>query len=345
MPLSTSSSSRLPGGRQWRTWVLLPVVLVVMLCGVELIFRQLGFLPSLVDSPELWSIHRDGVYSDGGQKRMVIVGASRAQTALDPQVFAQEFTEYQVVHLAIDGTAPLEIVRDLCRDPKFDGLILCSATVPLMISDDADPERRDRLYVDYYRTDFKPLAGRDREYNALIKARLQSWAAIMSSELSFKNLVSQGRELKPNFLHMHHDRYRPANYRSRMTSAELSEHLAKRVAKQRLTAAVVDQEKFDQYFGHDLPELHRELSGRGGQMVLIRMPSSGESWTIEQEFVPKSSYWDRIQDLSGVPTVHFADFPGLDEFDCPDGIHLDATDAPRFTRRLSEILRPIFLSE
>jgi hypothetical protein len=59
----------------------------------------------------------------------------------------------------------------------------------------------------------------------------------------------------------------------------------------------------------------------------------------DQLRAPKAEYWDRIETLSGIPTIHFADYPELASFDCPDNSHIDATDALEFTRRLIPIVK------
>ncbi len=71
-------------------------------------------------------------------------------------------------------------------------------------------------------------------------------------------------------------------------------------------------------------------------MVLVRMPTAGEFWTKDESMTPKTEFWDRIEEWSGIPTVHFLHHPELSTFDCSDASHLGATDAPEFTRtRLS----------
>ena len=52
----------------------------------------------------------------------------------------------------------------------------------------------------------------------------------------------------------------------------------------------------------------------------------------------KELLWDTIGEHSAVATIHFMDYPELAEFDCPDTSHLDWSDAPTFTRRISRIL-------
>lgn len=43
-----------------------------------------------------------------------------------------------------------------------------------------------------------------------------------------------------------------------------------------------------------------------------------------------------VQDIK---EEYFSDYPELSSYDCPDLLHLDATNAPEFTRRLSFVIR------
>jgi hypothetical protein len=81
-----------------------------------------------------------------------------------------------------------------------------------------------------------------------------------------------------------------------------------------------------------------QIRARGGEVVLIRMPTSGDLWTLHELQYPRAEYWDRLVAVTGLPAIHFADYPGLSGFECPDFSHLDARDSPRFTQALAAIL-------
>ena len=72
---------------------------------------------------------------------------------------------------------------------------------------------------------------------------------------------------------------------------------------------------------------------------MVRMPSTGGVWKIEDNFMPKTKYWDRIEPLTRIKTIHFLDYPQLSKYSCPDLSHLDEIDAPEFTRSLSVIIK------
>ncbi len=88
-----------------------------------------------------------------------------------------------------------------------------------------------------------------------------------------------------------------------------------------------------------LPELTGKIRKRGGNVFLIRLPTTGMQWKTDEADAPKAQYWDSLATLSGMESIHFRDYPELNTFDCPDESHLDGTDVIEFTKRFGRILR------
>ena len=82
----------------------------------------------------------------------------------------------------------------------------------------------------------------------------------------------------------------------------------------------------------------RRIRARGGQVIFVRMPTSEPLWTRQARAYPRADYWDRFAAASGSPTIHFADYPSLSCFECPDYSHLDASDAPAFSHALGRVV-------
>ena len=335
--LSTSNSNgRIPPAPYLRMWATTFMLLLFMLGASESVWRALGYLPSVVDTEQLWSHHRQNVYSDE-KRRLVIVGSSRAQLGLDPATLAETFPEYEIVHLAINGTSPREIIRDLTADPAFDGLILVDANI-LLHPATVNGELHAQQYTAYFHNEFQSWASLEKRANGLIAGYLQSRLVVLSPALSLRILIST--QPQPLYLHMQFNRYRPAHYYTRLTAVELEQH------KQNLFARwsgqdpePLTEEAFRTYFQDELAAQYRMLRARGGEMILVRMPATGDVWALEQALAPKEVFWDNVQPLSAVPTIHFLDDTELAGFTCPDDSHLDAADAVMFTRRLGQIMR------
>jgi len=82
----------------------------------------------------------------------------------------------------------------------------------------------------------------------------------------------------------------------------------------------------------------QRIRQRGGQVVFVRYPTTGEHYEMDVKAYPKKLYWDHFASKTSAVTIHFADVPSLRGFDCPDTAHLDYRDAPRFTLALAEEL-------
>lgn len=96
---------------------------------------------------------------------------------------------------------------------------------------------------------------------------------------------------------------------------------------------------FTPIVAEDLTLLNNDIRNRGGDLVLVRMPTSGPILKREQACFPRAKFWDTITPKAGIPSIHFQDDPVLSGFSCPDYSHLDAVDVPIFTARLADIIK------
>jgi len=98
----------------------------------------------------------------------------------------------------------------------------------------------------------------------------------------------------------------------------------------------------------DIREIDRAIQrfqARGGQVVFLRAPSSGERLQYEERFHAKRTNWDRFAACTVAPCIHFNDVPTMRDLACPDESHLDFRDSPNFSRALIRELtrRGVFL--
>lgn len=336
---TSSSNTRIPDIPYRIEWCFILLLVFGFIVSSEFLYRYHGHLPSVVDSNRFWAIHRSDVYSSNGQKRIVIAGASRAQLGLVPSVIRESFPHYRIKQLTIDGTSSFEVVKGLCEDPDFDGIILWS-TNARALSAAQNKEKKDFVYSKFFQNDFQQISSMERNLNCYISAFLQNYVVILSPSLTLRKLLGGHLKFKPSYISMTFDRYRSARYFSIMSESQRNEHRLKRLEIRRKSQlGTISITKFKDFIETDLSRLYGLLHSRGGKLILLRMPTTDEHWTMDEESAPKELFWDRIFDLSGIPTIHFRDYPELMEFDCPDASHLDWSDAPEFTRRLSQILK------
>src|SRR5450432_3278959 len=81
------------------------------------------------------------------------------------------------------------------------------------------------------------------------------------------------------------------------------------------------------------------LRARGGKIVFVRFPVSGELKALEDRLTPRADLWESLLKRTKVPGIYFEDFPELSSFSCPEWSHLSAGDSVEFSKRLVPHLR------
>ena len=338
MPSSTSNSNdRIPACPYGRFWFLVLFMCLALLVVEEGAFRIRGYFPTLNDTRELWAYWRGRVYTSKGRRRIVIIGASRAQLGIVPEVLEQEFPQYDVVHLAIDGTGCYAALEDLANDPQFDGVVLCSFH-PTIVS----PSRLDdqRGHIEYYRNNRMSL---NRTVNLRLSCMVQGHVCVMDSYDNPKYILQgilRKRSHDVPCIRTQFNRYRQAFYHARRNSEQLANMRASRLTAGRELLRNSEQpiDAFLEAVDQQIVPLCRMMFAKQGAVIFLRMPESGEYWDETNRVFPKEMYWDKFAERCPAPAIHFLDYPSLSKFTCPEGSHLDYADAVQFTRTLSRII-------
>jgi hypothetical protein len=336
VPSSTSSfsprkaSARL--GQPWlRIWGVALALTVLLLGSWEAGWRRYGFVPSVEDDWGIWASCRRRVESDAD--RVALVGASRIQLGVDPQRFRQA-SGHEAVMLAIDGSPPQPVLADLAADASFKGSVIVGY-VPLLFAETTLDEQQAHKWLRKYRhqTESSRLETRLRvwtqehlvfRYPGLAPARI--WEHLMKAT-------------RPNLIYapMRTDRYRAFDEKTIDITA-LREARARRELRRRQEARPLPPDAFAKRV-KILSRLVRRIQAKGGRVAFVRMPSVGVVRRVEAAVWPRRNYWNRLANRISVPCIHFEDYPRLSAFDCPDGSHLAAADAQKFTAALVEILK------
>jgi hypothetical protein len=85
----------------------------------------------------------------------------------------------------------------------------------------------------------------------------------------------------------------------------------------------------------------KAIRARGGEVIVLRMPVSGFVRLVDETRYPREQFFDQVGPITGAPLIHFADFPEMAGFICPDGSHLDFRDKRAFTQALAMQLAPL----
>ncbi len=328
--VKNSSHGRAPGGHWLGALIIFIIGFIALFGGLELFWRAQGHAPSINDSQSLWAQQRALINKNAGNpKTTVLVGASRIQLGFDTQVFRETYPDRPLVNLAIDGSPSAAVLRDLALDDDFKGLVIASVK--------ADWFSRDKWglsqgYVTRYHKDYKNSL--DRQFNTAVTLWLQEHFVVFQHNLGVRSLLKAliNHELPdPFYLRTYPDRSRAADY-SKMHN--VNAHKEERVRRMR----VIDQNEKPQSFDSWREDLKavagwvEAIQSRGGQVIFIRFPTSGEHWEIDERRYPRNEFWDQLSRLTAAPTLHFQDIDGMSDFELPDTSHLDAKDRAEFTR-------------
>ena len=327
-------NARLPNLAYGRLWAWTSVSLVLLVIMLEILLPAQGYSPSVSDSKALWAINRAAVYPQGNKNTLVILGSSRSQLGVVPEVLAQRLENYRIIDLAVNATAAPATFADLASDPDFVGTIVLDIDPSNMFATSQQP------WVDYYRQEWFHAGRVETIINTQIQVFLQSRFVFTAAQFRFKELVWT-RNLRPSYLQGQANRYLPAYYYVRLTASERAENLAGRIERTKQyyrDEPSLSPTEFVATLAAEYGPLIAQLRARGGEVIFLHMPISGEVEEIVDAAYPQADYCDAIAPTLGVPTVHYRDAEGLRGFVCPDGSHLDAADARVFTANLADEL-------
>jgi len=308
------------------------MIAAIVLGAWEGFWRTQGFLPSVEDDMPLWHLARSKVTK---HTQVAFVGSSRIQLGLHPDVFFEEWGVIPV-NLSIDGNPPYPVLTDLALDPDFSGLVICSI-LPRWLAEKTDEDNRASKWVRKYDTR-PPLSGLDTWLSLLVQRTFVFRYPGLSPE-KLEKQFQKGDRPRPPYAPMRPDRFREA----RFTPEDIPRMRASRIKLER--TAMEDAEQISPgEFQERLTSLNadvRKIRQRGGDVVFIRMPSSGAIRDLEADAWPRERYWDVLAGTVSAKAIHFEDFDGLRDFQCADGSHLDVDQAREFTLQLLKLLPPL----
>lgn len=331
MRSSTSNSDeRLPRGGWLLTWLATLALTGSFFGGYEVFWRSRGFLPSATDDVALWGYWR-GQVRPNDPDQVVLLGASRIKLGVDVSTLSDALGKMPVIQLAVAGSDFRPILYDLSRDESFQGLAVCDLLPGMLLTGRCllQSEQLQAQWLETYR---------QRLFSADFDQRLRLWIqerlTLLRSDLTLESvaiaLVEKKRLPTPEKRVL---RDRTGQLAGEVRGIrDVTPDWAKSLQGQTLP------DVFEASL-EDLRQAVQRIKARGGKVVFVRMPSTGENLRWENEFFPRDREWDRLAAAQFAPCIHFEDFPELASFVCPDGGHLDQRDALRFTSALAPILR------
>ena len=337
----------------WRGLTVVVVVIVIAAASAwEFYCRSIGYRPTLNDNEDLWTMTRRSVKPES----IVIIGDSRAWFDLDLDEL-QKGLGKRPVQLAMGGSCAYPVLADLANDESFHGTIICSVVPRMFVAPPGTPpmERGEKAVR---RSHTQTLAQRASQYLAM---PLEEHVAFLKQEdLTLDDLLKRlpisnrpyaqvSPRLPPYFGTLDRER------RARMIEecAWPGSELQKRIQQIWLPLftpppppTYIPKEEFGKKIGaaiearfHDVATAVKKLRARGGKIVFVRFPESGELKKLEDRETPRAGIWDQVIKKTGAPGIYYEDYPELSGFNCPEWSHLSASDSVEFSKRLIPHLR------
>jgi hypothetical protein len=354
MHSSTSSSDfvraipKLP----WRGITVIVVVMVFAAAAAwELYVRSTGYGPTLNPTEDLWAQARRAVKPES----VVIIGDSRGWFDLDLGELEKGLGK-RPIQLAMGGGCAYPVLADLTNDERFHGTIICSFVPRLFFAPPGSPPlERSEKSVRRYHTE--TWAQRASQYLAM---PLEENVAFLkqedlTTEALLKELPIPDRpnaqvppNLPPYFASL--DRERRARMIERCAQpGKLQSKIQQRWLRLfspppppsfiPIDAFMATMQKAQEDRFIDTSKAVDKLRARGGKIVFVRLPLSGELKTLEDRITPRAQLWEPLLKRTGVTGIYFEDFPELASFTCPEWSHLSAGDSVEFSKRLVPHLR------
>jgi hypothetical protein len=329
----TSNSKTTSRPVSWlRIWALGAAIALLFLGGYEAFWRSIGFKPFVNDDADLWSLARSHVRQDDPSE-IVLIGASRLQLGVDPQLLGAKLQCRPPVQLAVDGSSCVPVLEHLSRDPRFSGTVLCEVSPWTFFAGIDIAGGKQAEYVWHYeqRTAY---AGIEETLRCLMQEHL----ALRLPDVSLKRAIAHvlhRKPLKPSYIVTLPDRSRRADY-GQVDVADLRRYREERT---RIAGFGSQPPRFAQDL-RQLNEMVVRIKARGGRVIFLVMPTSGTVREVEEQRMPRAVYWDQLIEATGAAGIHPADHPEL-QFECPEGSHMDYREAKQFTAALAAIVKPL----
>ncbi|MCS6995861.1 MAG: hypothetical protein NZ533_02715 [Casimicrobiaceae bacterium] len=326
-----------------RSWLLIWAAALAIAgaawVGFERYWRAQGYVPTVVDDKNLWSLKRARAVRPAPPTRVALLGASRIQYGLSPAAMRDEARKLGLdidpIMLAVNGHYPLAALRDLSDDPKFTGIAIVGIDARGFHREWRDMQQK---HVDYYHQEFTPAKALHRR----LLTPLQERFIAARPDFAWVTLLNRWWDgLGPpwkEYVTFARDRSGATDY----YKSDLRAIREARVAELRKYYPMFTPPTPEAWLAANLDVIDwvRRIQARGGQVVFYREPVSDEHFEMDEARFPRARTWDELARRMPAPMIDFQDHPELN-IPTPDTSHIDARDIERHSRALVQVLRKL----
>lgn len=323
--------------------ILAAILTLGFITAWEMYWRNKGYAITYNDDVALWAVQRENLYLPR-DKATVFIGSSRIKFDVDLPTWKM-MTGEETVQLALVGTSPRKMLENLANDPKFKGKLLLDMTEGLFYSRGPWVDASANDAIKFYKT-YSPA----QKASAYLTHGMESaFVFVEGRRFGLNALLNElplpGREgvfVEPPFpKEFEWTNYDRQTYMAPAFVADTNLH--KRQIEIWTGFGALDRSPA--ISGDSLTMVFKELKthidkirARGGEVVFIRPPSSGQWLVAEAEVYPRKKYWDDMLAYTNTTGIHFQDYPETSSFICPEWSHLTKEDAVVYTRHLVKTL-------
>ncbi|TDR20758.1 hypothetical protein [Marinicella litoralis] len=300
-----------------------------------------GYEPeAYIDNNGLWAIQRR-LIDQGNENTVAIIGASRILFDFDLDTY-ESMTGTRPIQLALAGTNPRPILADLAKDEDFKGLLYVGITPGSFFRNGGGISAE---APEYYAKE-SPTQWMSQQISMLIEPHLAfydlaNWplfTLIERIELPNREGVFDPRMGVWELSQTSKDR----NTKMFWKVEDDMEYQHKAQMTWRGFMEMGDKRgpsefDLDQYLAGVIKDVD-SIRARGGDVIFIRLPSSGDYRPRENRLQPRAEYWERLLKDTQSIGVHFEDHETLQGFRIPEWSHLHSEDAPKFTAALIPLI-------
>jgi hypothetical protein len=292
----------------------------------------------------LWAYKRAQIY-DAPEHSTFFIGGSRIKFDIDLATW-ENITGEKAVQLALVGTSPQLVLKNLAGDKNFKGKLIVDITEFEIFTIDPDVQKNAKKSIEYYNKETpSQWAGFHIDHLlesqfVFLESKIFSLNALLNRYIHVTN--RKGIQSHASF---------PIGFEPTTFNRQnvMSERFLADTAGQRLMKEIWREDGLldtvhGMTGGHlqnmfiDIKTNIDKIKARGGQVIFVRPPSSGEMAEAEKKAFPKKDYWDKLLPFTNTAGIYYEDYPEMTHFICPEWCHLAPKDAAIFTKSLINVL-------
>lgn len=309
----------------------------------ETLWRAEGVRPAYRNSDGQWAEVRRKVDRDA-PSATVLVGSSRMLFDIDLTVWEDE-TGARPIQLALEGSNPLPVLTHLADDDDFDGLLLVGVTPPLVMQPGIGFREG---AVERYETETpSEWIGTKLSYPLERTFAFYTPDAALFTVLARQEWWPDRAGFTPPPPEVRNIAFMERDRNTELRDRVVTDTAFNRVVTSTWRAGIESapppppedeaRRQFEALLAQVADDVGK-IRDRGGEVVFVRLPSSGFFRDFENQALPRERLWEPIVAAADAVGVHFEDHRAL-QVPTPEWSHVAREDKAGVTRAIIEILR------